>query len=144
LNLPNALWQDGLSFARGQTKYCLGDLVSPSFREQPVGIRIQHFGLSSAHPAFAGSQYRWSINFPVHFALKTALLLMFAGSASQKLNPNFSRRRNGPMCPPQKPSASRVLQKARLHLTDQGMLDLGPENTPSEPPLDVHVGPSGR
>ncbi len=58
------------------------------------------------------------------------MLPLVLGSASQKLKPNFSLWNQGPVCPPQKPSAASVLHKPRDHLSDQGILDFGAGNTP--------------
>jgi hypothetical protein len=58
-------------------------------------------GCQGVQPASAGLQYRLGERLPVHFARRTALLLLFAESPSQKLKPNFCRWNHGPTCPPQ-------------------------------------------
>ena len=57
--------------------------------------------------------YKLDMSVPVHFALKIAW-----SPTSQKSKPNFSRWKKGPTCPPQKPSACKVLHRPRLHLID--------------------------
>lgn len=87
-----------------------GELEGSSLSEGPV--------LLGSQSSSAGLQYTFSMSLPVHFALKIALFLLSLGSGSQKLKPNFSLWKKGPVCPPQKPSACKVLHKPRLHLTD--------------------------
>ena len=59
-----------------------------------------------------------SARLPVHLALRIALLFGLLGSRSQKLKPNISRWKKETLVAPQKPSVSKVLHSARLHLID--------------------------
>ena len=64
----------------------------------------------------AGLQYKLSMSLPLHSALKTACL-----PVSQKLKPNNSLWKKGPLFLPQKPPAAfspKAVHRARLHLTD--------------------------
>ena len=63
----------------------------------------------------AGLQYKLSMSLPLHIALKTACL-----PVSQKLKPNNSLWKKGPLFLPQKPPSfsPKVVHRARLHLTD--------------------------
>merc|ERR1740124_663802 len=80
------------------------------------------------------------MSLPVHLPLRIA-----CAPTSQKSKPNFSRWKKGPTCPPQKPSACKVLHRPRLHLIDHGMFDLGPPKMPSAPlPVPHAACPSGR